>query len=497
MAFTPLLPVLPAVLPGLLPALLSGGLLVAQAPRESDPRQRLINQAERLSDVLEQRQILLSKRDAVNQGLASNPDLASAYQGISGRSWALISARRSWYPNIQIVGSSNALRSSEPLLLGQTLSLRQRDQGMQQRNTTGVAGPGVVLNWTFFDLRRPAAINQALENLRAEEFLFDIAARTLTLNLQVAYTTVQARSELLQRYDWLVEITREQVARARQLHAQGRLSRSALDQLLTEERLQLTRLLDRYQQLFLASNSLSALVATPPGRYVLASEPLTLTSPWTLGLDASLSQALALREEIQQRLALASRDRWAATRAINGYLPVFGLVGVSAYTSSQDKLDSQPPSSSSNWSNTLGLNFRWTVFDGGQLAADHAAFSAQAAQQQSNAESQRLQVSREVMNAYASFITARLAVENTSRDYDLARRSLLESAAEFARDANVTSLIQSFNLYGSAADKDVGAIAQYNTAVYTLYRSSAQWPPGVEPPEPAAAQPPGDSLRRS
>ncbi|MEB3331728.1 MAG: TolC family protein, partial [Synechococcaceae cyanobacterium] len=266
MNFAPLQPLLTALLAGVL-------VLAVPRPSQADTRQRLINQAERLATVLEQRQIRLSKRDAVSQGLANNPELASAYQGISGRSWALISVRRSWFPSLQLVGSSNALRSTDPLLLGQTFSLRQVDQDSEQRTTTSVAGPGVVLNWTFFDLRRSAAINQALENLRAEEFLFDIAARTLTLNLQVAYTTVQARSDLLQRYDWLVQITREQVAKARALHAQGRLSASALDQLLTEERLQLTRLLERYQQLFLASNSLSALVAAPPGRYVLPSEP--------------------------------------------------------------------------------------------------------------------------------------------------------------------------------------------------------------------------------
>ena len=451
----------------------------AEPPPHSPRVERLINQAERLSTVLSQRQVRLGQAEALAQGLARNPDLAGAYQAIEGRAWTLIATRRSWFPSLQVVGSTNALRSNEPVLIGQTLAWRDSASGSQQQTLSTTSGPGVVLNWSFFDTRRPAAINQALENLKAERFLFDIAARNLALNLQVAYTGVQAQTELLQRYDWLLQLTRRQLHTAQALVRQGRLRRSAIDQLATEERLQLTRLLDRYQQLFLASNSLTALVAGQPGQYVLASEPLALQSPWPLGLDATLAQALDLREEIQQKLALASRERWAATRAINGYLPVFGLVGISSLSSNQESINQHPSVTRDSWANTVGLNFRWTVFDGGILAAEATALKAQAAEQASDADNQKLLVSKEVMKSFASFVTARVAVENTGSDFALARRSLEENAKEFPSRGDVTTLIQGFNLYISAADKDVGAISQFNNAVFGQYSSSGLCAPGV------------------
>lgn len=450
-----------------------------QTPSGQERIERLLNQAERLSGVLRARQQRLSQADALAMGLARNPDLASAYQAIEGRAWTLIAARRSWYPSLQVVGSGSALRSPEPVLIGQTLTLRDSSNGTPQSIVSSTSGPGVVLNWSFFDSRRQPSINLALENLKAERFLFDIAARNLALNLQLAYTAVQAQSELLQRYDWLVDLTVRQSEIANRLVREGRLSRSAVDQLTTEKRLQLTRLLDRYQQLFLASNTLTALVAGKPGQYVLSSDPLRQQAPWPMGLDATLSQALELREEIKQKLSLAARDRWAATRAINGYLPVFGLVGVSSLSAYQESINQQPSTSRDSWNHTVGLNFRWTVFDGGILAAEATALKAQAAEQVNDAESQKLLVSKEVMNAYAGFVTARLAAENTGRDFALARRSLEEISREFPRKPDVTTLIQSFNLYTSAADKDVGAISQFNNAVFALYRSSAMWPPGV------------------
>jgi hypothetical protein len=137
--------------------------------------ERLINQAERLAFVLRQRQVRLGQAEALAQGLARNPDLGGAYQAIEGRAWTLIATRRSWFPSLQVLGSTNALRSSEPMLIGQTLTLTDSSKGSSGRTLDTTAGPGVVLNWSFFDARRPAAINQTLESLKAERFLFDIA----------------------------------------------------------------------------------------------------------------------------------------------------------------------------------------------------------------------------------------------------------------------------------------------------------------------------------
>ena len=208
-------------------AIVAQGLLwpAARAQQENHPArvERLINQAERLSTVLSERQVRLGQAEALALGLARNPDLAGAYQAIEGRAWSLIATRRSWFPSLQVVGSTNALRSNEPMLIGRTLTLTDSSRGSSQQEQYTTAGPGVVLNWSFFDARRPAAINQALESLKAERFLFDIAARNLALNLQVAYTGVQAQTELLQRYDWLLQLTRRQLHAAQALVRQGRL----------------------------------------------------------------------------------------------------------------------------------------------------------------------------------------------------------------------------------------------------------------------------------
>lgn len=439
-----------------------------------DPEaQALTREVNQLIKQLSTRASTLSLKQALEQGLFKNPDLATTYFNLEGSEWSLISIRRSWYPTIQINGSSNSLKANEPLLLQQTLkqttNLNTAATGAWNQNYS--VGPGAVLNWSFFDPTRQPAINQALQSVFAQRFLFDVAARTLILNLQVAYCRVQAEVELIRRYQWLFSATRKALLKAESMQRNNQISKAALDQLKTDERLQLTNLIDRYQQLLLSSSALSQLVAETPGSLIVTTTPLAQEGHWALNLNDSLQQALTVREEIKQRLAQAERDRWSATRTINGYLPVFGLYGQSTL------IDDQTQSSNTqSWTASFGLNFRWSLFDGGIRAADATALKALAASQESSAASERLAITRQIMDGYSSYKTAQLALKNTGSDYSLAKTTTKAAVAKFNSDRDITTLIQSFSLYKLATDRDVSAIRQYNTSIYGLYRYSAVWP---------------------
>lgn len=446
---------------------------------QDDPKSRvLLQELEHLSAQFEKRSNSLSLEQVLDQGLLNNPALAAAFYDIQGSEWSLIAARRSWYPTLQVAANANNFKAQQLIFLGQnytsTTTVNQSGSSSNRVDQSFTAAPGLVLNWSFFDPTRTPAINQQLASLFAQRFLFDIAARNLVLNLQVAYTNVQSELELVRRYQWLLELTRRQVVVAEVAVRSGRMPRASLDQLHTEQRLQLTRLIDRYQRLFSASNALSELVAVPPGRMVLASNPLELQPSWQQDLDSTLRQALAMREEIKQKLALAARDRWSSTRAINAYLPVFGLTAGGVYDETSILANSVQTSKAN-----IGLSFQWLLFDGGVKAADSTNLKSQADSQLSDAESQRLLVSRQVMDAYNVYVTSKLALNNTGADFALSKRTVQDAVNAFSRNRDVTTLVQVFNLYISAADRDVGSMQQFNNAVFALYRYSAFWPESV------------------
>jgi len=445
--------------------------------RDDPTSQRLLAQLELLSSRVEKRASSLSLNQVLDQGLLNNPSLASAYFDIQGSEWSLIASRRSWYPTLQITGNTPTYRGQPNVLLNKAYTVTNTTSStssVTQSAQAEVVAPVLVLNWTFFDPTRIPAINQSLFGLMAQRFLFDIAARNLILSLQVAYTDVQAESDLIRRYRWLFDLTHEQVVAAEAMVRKGRLSRASLDQLHTEQRLQLTRLINRYQQLFTASNALAALVAVPPGRLVLAGSPFTLEQPWLQDLDTSLQHALAMREEIKQKLSLAQRDRWSAIRVINSYLPIFGLTGGAAHDDTQTLFGSVQASKVN-----FGLSFQWPFFDGGIKAADATNLRAQSASQLSDAASQKLLVTKQVMDAYNIFTTSQLALKNTGSDFALSRKTVQDAVRAFRASGDVTTLVQVFNLYVSAADRDVGAKRQFNTSIYGLYRFSALWPEGL------------------
>ena len=444
-----------------------------EADSDDPPTQELIDETNALVNQLSKRARDLSITEAIDRALLYNPDLATAYYNIQGSEWSLISIRRSWYPNIQIDGNKNDLKTNEPLLINQNYTqVKNLENGtVSQWKQVFNTGPGIIFNWSFFDPTRQPAINQALQGLFAQRFLFDIAARSLVLNLQTAYCNVQAEVELVNRYQWLFSKTRKVMIKAERMQQQKRLSQTSLDQLKTEERLQLTNLIDRYQTLLLSANRLSQLVAETPGRLVISTTPLVKEGSWNMGLDESLQQGLNMREEIKQRLALAQRDSWSATRTIYGYLPVFGLFGASTLIK-----DATASNDLQTLSASFGINFRWSVFDGGIRAADATTLKAQAASQVSSAESERLNVSKQIMDAYTSYKTAALALKNTTTDYLLSKTTVENASLNLSGDRDVTTLIQTFSLYKSAADRDTNSVRQYNTSIYSLYRYSALWP---------------------
>ena len=427
-----------------------------------------------------------SLQEAVEQSLLRNPVLAQSYSQIQQQQWSLIAVRRQWYPQLQASSAGRNLFGYSTT----TQTLNSNETGFQRFTSyTNLVetGPLMQLNWTFFDPTRSPSINAANESLKAQQLLFDVSARDLVLETQLAYFTLQEQQQLIAAYELILKSTNQLVERTEALFNAGSASISDVEQIRTQQLQNLSTLIDTYRQLVDAAARLAQAMTMPTGMLVLPQDKLALMGRWTLPEAETLKQAERMREEIKASLAQSSASGWRATELFNSYWPSF-LIQASGFYRYTNTADGNSTTSAtinrenSQWSGAVGLGFRWSIFDGGINAAQAEASKAQARQFVDQASVQQLSVAREVERAYASYEASGLSMASTKEQLQSA-----QTAAEAVRErfnigfSDMTSVVQTYNQSLQAASAYARSITQFNSAVASLYRYSARWPDGALP----------------
>ena len=435
---------------------------------------------------LEARATTTNLQQAIEAGLLNNPSLAETYAQIQGSQWNLIAVRRQWYPSLTLSpgagGSTLAQGFSTTTTAGPSTN---GSNATTYRNATD-AGVTFSLGWTFFDPSRGAQINAAGESLKQQQLLFDVSARQLVLDIQQAYFNLQEQSQLITAYRDILAGSSRQVDLTEAQFNNGLASIADVEQIRTQQYSTLSTLINAYRQLLVGSARLAQTMALPPGTLVLPADGLRAQGSWDQPLQATIAQALALREEIKASLAGAASASWAATGLFNAYWPVFSL-GTSGTYDSANTTGGQPGASLStnsrslSWNGGVGIGFNWALFDGGIKAANAEASRAQARQLNERAAFERLTVSREVEEAYTSYLTSQLGMQSAAEQARAARQAAVAVLERFSVGAtDMNTVVTTLNAAILAANAYATAVRSYNSAVATLYRSSARWPDGTQ-----------------
>lgn len=431
---------------------------------------------ERLGDRLEQNARRLTLQEAVVLGLQRQPRLAREYDQLQALQWQGIAIRREWSPSL-------LADNDDPGLVGWR-RVRERDSSNDtldgvsitnnlRSSTYGV--PRLTLDWSFFDPSRTPRLRSNLAGQQAQELLFDITARDLILDIQSRYYALQRLQELEQAYRTLYKLA-------------GSLANAAggNEQLRTEELALVQTRVRTHDDLVRTAAQLAELLSLPPGDLALPAEPLQASGEWSLDRAASITEALALREEIRRSLAGADGLSWSARAVQSRYLPSLGLRGQLKAELENYSLESleAPSSSTSGGNGNLridgGLQWRWRLFDGGVLGAEATALRRQADQALQQAALDRLTVTRQVESSHASYTTSRILLDSTRVQLQSARAALNDGRRNFRGDANdATTLVQNIEKLRQALESEAVAREQHNTALAELYRYSARWPEGA------------------
>ena len=149
----------------------------------------------------------------------------------------------------------------------------------------------------------------------------------------------------------------------------GSAQQSDVSQLKSFEYSLLTRRINIHEEVLKTAAQLALGLSLPPGELVMPADPQQLNGSWTMSLQSSIEQALSLREEIKQSLAMAESYSWLAMASDKITLPTFYFQYRAEFVYGQYSQVNQPSNHSSfvagregNVYTDAGLYFNWPLF---------------------------------------------------------------------------------------------------------------------------------------
>lgn len=433
---------------------------------------------------------LIDVNDAINLAIANNPSLQIAKSSIDSQYYDLLSARRQWMPTL-------VFSNSQP-----TLGIYNASSRISYKNkpNSGVPqfygitsdyytfAPEILASWNFFSVARTGAIKSNYYGLQSEQFLYAVSLRNLILSVQQAYYQVQSAKKLIDSFNNIYEINKRQLEILQARYSKKLIDLGSLSQTKAQYYQQLAQLISAYNQYFSACAQLSNVIGQRDFADFVPTDELKATGSWTKTLTQTIKEATVLREEIKANLSKAKSYQWTSSALYGTYYPTFSISALGTL-SINNGISSKPSFEQSNLNydygistatSTVGLGFTWSLFDGGVNAATAKSYQAQAKQQLLTAIQNEELVASQVKNAFYLYQTSIESVQVTKKALDAANEAQKVANLRFQIGfGDITTVVQTIQLYGQAYTAYISALLDYNTAIAQLYRYSAIYPESI------------------
>jgi len=409
----------------------------------------------------------ISFLDAIDRGLKNN--LGLLLQGDNtlaarGRKWKELS---NLLPNLNAGVSVNVLQTN-----------------LQAEGLRFAGFPKIIGPYGFFDARM--YLTQQVLDLHA----LDRERGAADSERAAQYSYKDARDLVVLAVGNAYLVSLSGAARAATAEAQVQTAQALYDKAADQQKAGVSPAIDtlraqvelqtRQQQLIAAGNdyakqklALARVIGLAPGQEFVLSDKAPYEPLTTLGLEASLQRAYALRSDYQaaqQQVRAAEHYRQAAAAE---YFPTvqietdYGDIGVT------------PDNSHGTFS--AGATLRIPVFQGGKVHADVLQAEASLRQAQAQMQDLRGRIDYEVRSALLDLKAAADQVEVARSSVDLAGKTLTQARDRFA--AGVTDnleVIQAQESVASANENYIASLYAHNVAKVTLARAMGYAEEGVK-----------------
>ncbi len=423
----------------------------------------------------------LSLKDVENLAEVNNPSLKAIASQVDQAQSNLRAQIAAWYPTLSI----NA--DGFPSYTGGSQRLTDKQNaanpfsgapGVETKTYTSsnrwLMAATLSAQWDLINPQRVPQISAARDQFEQAKNNYLIALRDLRLQAAQAYFELQLSDDT-------VRIGQESV-RASLVSLRDARARFQAGVATKLEVLEAETQLARDQQLLtnsLAEQSinrrdLARLLDLPQNITPTAKEQLQPLGVWTASLQESVIAAYAFREELDNALLDISASNSQANSALGSvqpFLTIFNSLTSDRYQGSQRIIVDEPGLSGWNVLNTIGLQARWNIFDGGAARAQYRQAKQRAEENSFRFADTRDRLRFEVEESFYQIRQANRNIQTTSREVISSRESLRLARLRFQAGVSTQrEVVDNQRDLTQAEVRYAQALAQYNISVAEMRR---------------------------
>ena len=332
------------------------------------------------------------------------------------------------------------------------------------------------ISWDLINPARIPEISSARDSLEKAKHSYSIVLRDLKLEANKRYFNLQKANEEIEVAKKSIESSTLGLRDAEIRFESGIGTKlevlEAKTQLARDQQLLNIKLGDQK----IGQRSLAEILNFPEDVTPLIGSETRIIGIWDSSLEDSIIAAYSMREELENVLLDISISNSNANAALASIKPRISIVNTFSSTLSKGELNKVAPNTnneSSSFSNTIGINASWFIFDGGKSKSLYHYNKSKANEAKLSFALKKAQIRKEVEEVFFKLESAQLNISSTYTEVLSARESL--RLAKLRYKSGITTQREVVNNQRDLTDSEVRyiiSVTSYNSLLADLSRQT-------------------------
>ena len=427
----------------------------------------------------------LSLKDVENLAEVNNPNLKAVASRVDQAQSNLRATLAAWYPTLNFT-TGNAFPSwTYGRQYNYLSTIGATTEGGNTQTNRWSAAATVGFNWDLINPQRVPQVTAARDAFEQAKNTYLIALRDLRLQTSQSYFQLQYADNRVRIGQTSVQASLVSLRDARARFQAGVATKLEVLEAETQLARNQSQLTNALSQQDIARRNLARLLDLPQNITPTAKEPSRPLGVWLPSLQESIVAAYAFREELDNALlsiSVSNSNANAALGAVQPFLSIvnnlvsgrtFGYAGLNKDIPLNGQIGSDGILSGQTWAtdNTIGLNLRWSILDGGRARAQYRQSKQQAEENAFRFADTRDRVRFEVEESFNRLRSSNRNIQTASREVLSARESLRLARLRF--QAGVTTqreVVDNQRDLTQAEESYANSLREYNDNLAQLRR---------------------------